>query len=243
MKIIPVIDVMNGIAVRGIGGHRDRYQPLQSRLTLSHDPSVILRTLRDHFNVDTFYIADLDAILTGSANSCLLAELTEPDVHLIVDAGVRSVDDLRRLNDLGVDSIIIGLETLPGPDTAHEFLQCLDSDRLVISLDLKNGRPLTPLPDWQQQDATTLACTFFDAGYRRMILLDLAAVGTSRGIPTLPNCSDIRRMLPDVELVTGGGVRSMADVRAAEAAGADGLLIASALHDERMTAADLSCIR
>ena len=32
MRIIPVLDLMNGVAVRAVGGRRSEYRPLVSRL-------------------------------------------------------------------------------------------------------------------------------------------------------------------------------------------------------------------
>ena len=76
-------------------------------------------------------------------------------------------------------------------------------------------------------------------GFRRVIVLDVAAVGVSRGIPTLDLCWEIRERFPALEIVTGGGVRSRGDLEAADRAGADEVLIASAAHDGSLAAADL----
>ena len=77
-------------------------------------------------------------------------------------------------------------------------------------------------------------------GIRELIVLDLAAVGTGLGIPTLQLCQDIRRLSPDVRIISGGGVDSASCVAGAARAGLDGLLIASALHDGRLTSDDLA---
>jgi phosphoribosylformimino-5-aminoimidazole carboxamide ribotide isomerase len=55
------------------------------------------------------------------------------------------------------------------------------------------------------------------------------------GVPTLELCRAVRELSPDVEIITGGGVRGIADLEALERAGVDGVLIASALHDGSLT--------
>ncbi len=45
MRIIPVIDVMDGVVVRAIGGRRDEYRPLVSQLTVSTDPIAVAKAL------------------------------------------------------------------------------------------------------------------------------------------------------------------------------------------------------
>ena len=65
MRIIPVLDVMHGAVVRGVGGRRDEYRPLVSRLVPSSRPLDVADAIASHFDCREFYVADLDAILGG----------------------------------------------------------------------------------------------------------------------------------------------------------------------------------
>ena len=67
MKIIPVLDVLNGIAVHGIQGKRKNYQPLNSLLCASVDPLKIAINF-ESLGFDNLYLADLDAIMGKSVN-------------------------------------------------------------------------------------------------------------------------------------------------------------------------------
>jgi phosphoribosylformimino-5-aminoimidazole carboxamide ribotide isomerase len=69
-----------------------------------------------------------------------------------------------------------------------------------------------------------------------MIVLDLAQVGMDAGVGTLPLCRKLRCLDSQLEIVAGGGVRSMRDLDALERAGCDAVLVASALHDGRLPA-------
>jgi len=62
MKILPVLDVMGGVVVRGIAGRRSEYRPIVSRLTASTDPGDVAEAFRQHFGFDQLYLADLDAL-------------------------------------------------------------------------------------------------------------------------------------------------------------------------------------
>jgi phosphoribosylformimino-5-aminoimidazole carboxamide ribotide isomerase len=44
-------------------------------------------------------------------------------------------------------------------------------------------------------------------------------------------CERIRKRFPDLELISGGGVRNQDDVNRLAAVGVNGVLVASALHD------------
>ena len=64
-----------------------------------------------------------------------------------------------------------------------------------------------------------------------LIIIDIARVGTGQGSGTVDTIREIRRLARRVELIAGGGVRNRDDLHRLEDAGADAVLVASALHD------------
>src|SRR5438132_14421867 len=113
MRILPVLDVQNGIVVRGIAGRRAEYRPLTSRLTDSCAPVAVAAALRGTFGFDCFYVADLDAIAGKPPALETYAALHRNGFHLWVDAGVRDANAVALLAGANVAGIILGLETLP----------------------------------------------------------------------------------------------------------------------------------
>jgi phosphoribosylformimino-5-aminoimidazole carboxamide ribotide isomerase len=69
---------------------------------------------------------------------------------------------------------------------------------------------------------------------RELVVIDLARVGSSAG-PPLKAVAELATALPGVEIYAGGGVRDDADLQALESAGATGALVATALHEGRIT--------
>ena len=63
MKILPVLDLLDGIVVRGVAGKRNAYRPVESQLVDNPDPIFVAEAFRNHFGLTEFYLADLDAIL------------------------------------------------------------------------------------------------------------------------------------------------------------------------------------
>ena len=61
MQLLPVIDVLRGIVVRGVGGRRDEYQPLTSRLCAEPSLTAVAAGFRA-VGLEQIYLADLDAI-------------------------------------------------------------------------------------------------------------------------------------------------------------------------------------
>ncbi|HEY7425232.1 MAG TPA: HisA/HisF-related TIM barrel protein, partial [Gemmataceae bacterium] len=138
MRILPVLDVMNGEVVRGVGGRRHEYRPLVSRLTASSRPLDIARAIRSHFGGSEFYLADLDAIRGGEAAWATFAALREDGFRLWVDAGVQQMTRACQLAEAGIESIVVGLETVAGPVELAAMARAF-GERLVFSLDLRQG--------------------------------------------------------------------------------------------------------
>lgn len=240
MRIIPVLDLLNGVTVQAVAGRRDEYRPIRSCLTESVEPSVVVQHLDDVCKSGTAYIADLDAILHQTPNRCILAELSRKHLNLMVDSGIQSSDDVRSLLDLGIEHVVIGLESLPDVDTARELIQTFGADSLILSLDLKSGVPMAKHDGWNQTSPLRILDELIEIGFRRWIVLDLSAVGTSQGVPTAVLCEKLRQLRPDDEIITGGGVRTVADLDELKTIGVDGVLVASALHTGAVSAEDLA---
>jgi len=102
--------------------------------------------------------------------------------------------------------------------------------------------PLEQADCWQQSQKVVnerLAAAAAEAGASAVIVLDLARVGMRRGVD-VDLLRRIRAAVPKAELVVAGGVRGLSDLAAAAAAGCDAALVATALYDGRILAADIA---
>jgi phosphoribosylformimino-5-aminoimidazole carboxamide ribotide isomerase len=240
VQIIPVLDLMHGTVVRGVAGQRDSYQPIQSQLTDSTSALDVATSIRDTFGLDYLYVADLDAIVFGKPNEQTIHNLTDNGFRLLLDSGIRSTSDVESVDPTRVDSIVVALESIESVDVVTASIDEWGPQRTIFSVDLQRGLPMTRISRWQNSEPSSIVDEIVQCGVERLILLDLAAVGMGTGIPTLQLCQTIKARHPTTRIVTGGGVNSPEDLRAAQDAGADGVLIASALHDGHVTAADLN---
>ena len=100
---------------------------------------------------------------------------------------------------------------------------------LVVSLDLRGGRVLSPQPEFHRLRAPEALERLARSGVREAIVLDLARVGSGAG-PDVALVRELSARCPELELLAGGGVRDVADLRALAEAGAAGALVATALH-------------
>ena len=75
-------------------------------------------------------------------------------------------------------------------------------------------------------------------GVRQLIVLDLAQVGTAGGTGTLDLCTRLSAAHSGLDVIAGGGVRRPEDLHLLRQCGVGTALIASALHDGRLTRTD-----
>lgn len=237
MRIIPVIDVMGGRVVRAVGGRRAEYKPVRSLLTDSTDPGEVARALVKATGATELYLADLDAIRghpIHDLNEAAIRGVGRLGLPVWVDAGLREDFDEAELLKAGVGQVVIGTETASGDAAVGHIAFLNGADRVALSIDLRdgglvgNGRVWGSTPDGAIDRMIRFAQT---ADITRLIVLDLAAVGGAGGPLTGEVCRRIKAEYPAAEVWTGGGVRGWDDVRKLEDAGADAVLVATALHD------------
>jgi phosphoribosylformimino-5-aminoimidazole carboxamide ribotide isomerase len=230
MRVVPVIDLKDGTAVHAVRGERERYRPVRSVIAGDGgDAFSLARAFRSELGLNELYVADLDAISGEGEHSSSIGALAR-EARVMVDAGVSEPERALALLDLGAHRVVVGTETLSGPDALDRLLGELPEGAVVLSADLRDGRALSPHPRLAGLPALDAVARLRRAGLREAIVLDMARVGSGAG-PDVGLIAEIHAAFPDLELLAGGGVRDVEDLRALGDAGAAGALVATALHD------------
>ena len=228
MRIVPVLDLKGGIVVHARRGQRAEYAPLRSPLVDGCEPLAVARALCDAAHASTLYVADLDAIAGAPADVAMIASLSTV-AEIWVDAGATTHEQAAALGRAGAARNIVGTESL-GPGAIDRA----DGPPRVLSVDLRDGRLISPRPELAGREAPAAAPLATALGVGEVLVIDLVRVGSSSG-PPLDAVGGLAAALPGVAIYAGGGVRDDDDLRALEAAGAAGALVATALHEGRIT--------
>jgi len=243
LRVIPVLDLRGGQAVLARGGRREAYAPVRSQLVdggAASDPVVLARAYRDVLGCDEWYVADLDALAGGAAQRALVRALAGLRGRLLVDAAVSSPERARELIADGATRVVVGLESLPSLDALGRIARAVGLERTAFSLDLRDGAPLAEAR--LSGRPLELARAAVTAGAGAIIVLDLARVGSGRGVDS-GLLEALRRAHPHVELLAGGGIGTVRDLERLADAGLDGALVATALHDGRIRRGDVAAVR
>jgi HisA/HisF family protein len=231
MRIVPVLDLKGGIVVHARRGQRAEYAPLRSPLVDGCEPVMVARALCELCATISLYVADLDAIGGAPVDVTTLAELsqtTEP----WVDAGAVSPESAAALARAGVARNVIGTESLGAAGPGAGVPATLPPP--VLSVDLRSGRLISPRPELAGREPAAAVPLAIELAVRELLVIDLARVGSGEG-PAIGAVAQLAAALPGLAIYAGGGVRDDDDLRALESAGAAGALVATALHEGRVT--------
>lgn len=242
MQIVPVIDILNGIVVHGRAGHRESYQPIQSQLTDSVDPSQVLRVLIESCDATTGYVADLNGLMKRPVQTAILRRLAGNEFGLMIDAGVRSVGDIEDVPDGDNVRVILASEAIPSDLILADMVAGHPNRRFVFSFDLTDGILKSPVSDWKTNPIADLASRLADLGILDWIVLDVRSVGMGTGPSSVKLCEQLKAQFPDARLTTGGGIRNRADLQTLKDAGVSEVLLATALHDKTISRLDVKSL-
>ncbi|MDD5114512.1 MAG: HisA/HisF-related TIM barrel protein [Methylobacter sp.] len=216
MKIIPVIDLKDGLVVLAQRGNRENYQPINSPLCQSADIYQVIKAFLKIYSFNTLYIADLNAI-TGQGNNDellkrVLTDFTE--VTFWIDRGYQPFQEPSKLPSNFLP--VLGSESFQDENILD--IQAYKKD-FILSLDFVNSCAL---------GAKTL---FSNPCYWpiNIIVMTLERVGSHDG-PDLQKLYDFSRNYPDKQFIAAGGIRNAEDLIALKKAGIHQSLVASALH-------------
>lgn len=216
MKVIPVIDIKDRIAVMAIGGKRNEYKPIKSKLIDSSDPLDVAGAYKA-MGFDRIYIADLDGILYSRPNLDIMGRiLKETEIPIIADLGRWALEN----------------STIPArvvPIVASEDFNSLRLfeflEEFIVSIDVKNNQLLCEMPFHLHGFIDMIK----DIKINEIILLDMDRIGMSSG-PNLGLCSYALKNLPGKNIIYGGGIRNSSDLEALGKIGISGVLVGSAIH-------------
>jgi phosphoribosylformimino-5-aminoimidazole carboxamide ribotide isomerase len=212
---------MRGQVVHAVRGNRQAYQPLRSQLCEGSDVLTIVTALMALHPFTQFYIADLDAItaVAKHRNTVMALAAQYPTVQWWLDDGSSTPWHNKPINVLQV----LGTESYPK-------LETFDTD-FVLSLDERNGQLLGDAHLHQHTQHWP----------QRMIAMTLAQVGSDSG----PNYARLRQYCtkhPSFDWYAAGGVRHVDDLHQLQSMGVRGALVATALHNGRITANELKLL-
>jgi len=228
MIIIPAIDLRGGRCVRLTQGEPS------AETVYSENPVTIARQFVES-GAEMIHIVNLDGALNQNDSANLKAlERLLPEVNVPIQfgGGVRSIDDVRRLDELGATRIVIGTTAIENPILLQHIIDEFGST-IVVGIDAREGKVATR--GWQKTldvTAVEFAQKVAGLGVERIVYTDIARDGMLTGI-NVEATREIAEM-SGLHVTASGGVASLDDIFALKEIaqfGVDSVIVGKALYE------------
>jgi phosphoribosylformimino-5-aminoimidazole carboxamide ribotide isomerase len=228
MKIIPVIDLKDGVVVHAQQGKRERYQPINTNLCRSADIYHVIQAFLGIYDFDTLYIADLNAITRQGNHDHLINDVLAryPKKQFWIDKGYQPYDGSLKhpQNYLPV----LGSESYRDGNISE--IKAFENN-FILSLDYSSSNALGAESLFSNQ-------AFWPDS---IIIMALDRVGSNEG-PDLNKLKEFCRQYPDRNFIAAGGIRNTQDCVLLSGIGIHQALVASALHSGTIGSEDIAKI-
>jgi cyclase len=237
VRVIPCLDVASGRVVKGVNF---------LNLRDAGDPVELARKYYEQ-GADEITFLDVKATVDNRSTMYDVVRATAEQVFipLTVGGGVRSAEDVAKLQGSGADKVGVNSAAIARPDLIGEIADRFGAQALVLSLDVKRssitpsgfvvtthgGRTETEL------DALAWAAEAIERGAGELLVNSIDADGTKKGFD-LELVAAVRSM-SRVPVIASGGAGAVEHFVPAIAAGADAVLAASVFHNGELTVADV----
>ena len=223
-ELIPVMDLMSGIAVSGKSGQRDTYKPLETVYSQTPDPVEIAISLKRQ-GFKRIYLADLDAI-EGKGSNLEIAGRINHILPVMLDWGVKDLKSFDFALDYA-DKIITATETLKSFEDLERIFKKYPRERIIVSVDIKDGQVLGKNSRFTFPE---IKSELEEIKPLEIILLDISGVGTLGGFNR-----DILNIFEGWEdsLILGGGI-TPEEIGNLTSMGVNKFLIGTALHSGKV---------
>ncbi len=228
MKIYPAIDLRHGNVVQLVGGDPDNVAVTAERTPLEQ---------AQHWRsqgAKRLHVVDLDAALGGSNQWVHVGKIIADGLPVQFGGGVRSMLDVQKLLDLGVQRVIVGTQGVQNPDWLRE-LAGLWPGRIVLAVDAR-GRDVV-VKGWTESaglDVVDLVRSLADAGLAGFLYTNVEKEGRLDGIDA-DVVRDLRDAAGGTELCISGGITTIQDLAVLDGLGVDSVVLGMSIYTDRIS--------
>ncbi len=235
LLVAPAIDIIDGKCVRLLRGEYDK------QTTYGDDPVAMAKSFVKA-GAKYLHVVDLDGARKGvPSNADVIKKLVkEVPVPVQVGGGIRKIEDARAYLDAGAERIIISTSAVKDIGLVWELLGEYGPDRIVVSVDAKNG--LVATGGWEDLSAGSpaeLLSKLSEVGVTTIIYTNIASDGTLSG----PDYQSIEKILAEpFRVIVAGGITTIKDLEKLREMGAYGAIIGKAVYEKTIDIAETAAI-
>ena len=211
IELIPAIDIINGQCVRLTKGDYDQKTVYGSPLDMALE--------FERIGYQRLHVVDLDGAKSKHiVNSDVLDNITK-ETKLTVDFG--------------------GGINVTEPDRFLGWLEKYGAERIILGADVRNGR--ISINGWKEdstEDLLPFLKKYIDAGVKNVLCTEISKDGTLAG-PAIDLYKKVMETYPQLHLIASGGVSSIDDIKALDAAGIPAVVFGKAIYEGKIDLREL----
>ena len=233
IELIPAIDIINGQCVRLTKGDYEQK-------TVYGQPLDMAREF-ERIGFQRLHVVDLDGAKSKHiVNSAVLQNITT-ETALTVDfgGGIKTDEDIEAAFASGAALVTVGSIAVTQPDRFIAWLDKYGADRMILGADVRNGK--ISINGWKEdseEDLLPFLRKYIDAGVRNVLCTEISKDGTLAG-PAIDLYQRVMDTYPQLHLIASGGVSSINDIKALDAAGIPAVVFGKAIYEGKINLEEL----
>ena len=234
IELIPAIDIINGQCVRLTKGDYDQK-------TVYRDSPAEVAQEFEQLGFRRLHVVDLDGAKSKHiVNSEVLRRITT-ETRLTVDfgGGIKTDDDIEKAFEAGASMVTIGSIAVTQPDLFIGWLDKYGPDRMILGADVRNGK--ISINGWKEdstEDLLPFLKKYIDHGVKTVLCTEISKDGTLQG-PAIELYKQVMAEYPQLHLIASGGVSSIDDIKALDAAGIPAVVFGKAIYEGKINLKEL----
>ena len=190
------------------------------------------------------HVVDLDGAKSKHiVNDAVLKSITTK-TNLIVDfgGGIKTDEDIEKAFTSGASMVTVGSIAVTHPELFMGWLEKYGAERMILGADVRHGK--ISINGWMEdseEDLLPFLKKYIDAGVKNVLCTEISKDGTLSG-PAIELYKEIMDAYPDIHLIASGGVSSIDDIKALDAAGIPSVVFGKAIYEGKINLNELVCL-
>ena len=229
IELIPAIDIIGGQCVRLTKGDYDQK-------TVYRDSPAEVAQEFEKTGFKRLHVVDLDGAKSKHiVNEQVLKAITTK-TNLTVDfgGGIKTDEDIEKAFAAGASMVTIGSIAVTNPELFMGWLKKYGTERIILGADVRQGK--ISINGWKEdssEDLLPFLQKYVDAGVKNVLCTEISKDGTL-AVPAIGLYQQVMEAYPALHLIASGGVSSIDDIQALDAAGIPAVVFGKAIYEGRI---------
>ena len=187
------------------------------------------------------HMVDLDGAKSKHiVNSSVLRRVTM-ETHLMVDfgGGIKTDEDIEKAFNSGASMVTVGSIAVTNPEIFMGWLEKYGANRIILGADVRHGK--ISINGWKEdsiEDLLPFLKKYIEAGVKNVLCTEISKDGTLSG-PAINLYREVMNTYPQLHLIASGGVSSIEDIKALDAAGIPAVVFGKAIYEGKINLNEL----